>query len=133
MPNVQWMPYSFVQLYFFECDVCAQLYMDQFKRFFIIFICFWKWFSLLFVFIFSAYFVFHSLNMLCVEKLVSEFFATQLVTRQSQNPNHEFIQKLWRLIHDSLTTRSRLTRDLWKFSRLNMATRPIAKCPESAF
>ena len=44
MPNVQWMPYSFVQLYFFECDVCAQLYMDESKKIFDHFICFWKWF-----------------------------------------------------------------------------------------
>ena len=32
---------------------------------------------------FSAYFFFHYLNMLCVEKQVSEFFATHLVTRKN--------------------------------------------------
>ena len=30
-----------------------------------------------FVFMFSAYFVFHCLNMFCVEKQVSEFLATR--------------------------------------------------------
>ena len=64
--------------------VCAQLYMNQSKKFFDHFICFWKWFLLLFVFMFNAYFVFHCLNMFCVEKQVLEFFATQLVTRQSR-------------------------------------------------
>ena len=59
---------------------------------------------------FSAYFVFHSLNMLCVEKQVSEFFATQLATRQSWNPSRKFIQKLWRLTRDSLMTHSRLSK-----------------------
>ena len=43
---------------------------------------------------FSVYFVFHCLNILCIEKQVSEFFAAQLATRQSQNPSREFIQKL---------------------------------------
>ena len=53
---------------------------------------------------FSVYFVFHCLNMFCIEKQVSEFFAAQLATRQSRNPSREFIQKL-------LATHSRLTRD----------------------
>ena len=48
---------------------------------------------------FSAYFVFQYLNMFCVEIQVLELFATQLATHQSQNPNREFIQKLWRLTH----------------------------------
>ena len=71
---------------------------------------------------FSAYFVFHYLNMFYVEKQVSEFFATQLATRQSQNLSRKFIQKLWQL-----TCESR------KFSRLNIATCPVAKRPEIAF
>ena len=54
---------------------------------------------------FSAYFVFHCLNMFCVEKQVSEFFATQLATRQSWNPSREFIQNL-------LATHSWLTKIL---------------------
>ena len=58
--------------------VCAfaQLYMDQTKMIFDHFICIWKWFLLLFVFMFSAYFVFHCLSMFCFEKQVSEFSAT---------------------------------------------------------
>ena len=54
--------------------------MIQSKKIFNHFICFWKWFLSLFVFMFSAYFVFHCLNMFCVEKQVSKFFATHLAT-----------------------------------------------------
>ena len=58
---------------------------------------------------FSVYFVFHCLNMFCIEKQVSEFFAAQLATRQSRNPSRELIQKLLathsRLARDSLATR----------------------------
>ena len=52
---------------------------------------------------FSAYFVFHCLNMFCVEKQVSEFFATQLATRQSRNPQS-------RVHLEALATHSQLTR-----------------------
>ena len=98
--------------------MCAQLYMDQSEKIFDHFICFWKWFLSLFVFMFSTYFVFHCLNMFYVEKKVSKFFTT----RQSRNPSREFIQKLWRL-----------TRNSRKFSRLNLATHPIAKRPKITF
>ena len=58
---------------------------------------------------FSVYFVFQCLNMFCIEKQVSEFFAAQLATRQSRNPSLELIQKLLathsRLARDSLATR----------------------------
>ena len=58
---------------------------------------------------FSVYFVFHCLNMFCIEKQVSEFFVAQLTTHQSRNPSREFIQKLLathlRLARDSLATR----------------------------
>ena len=99
--------------------VCAQLYMDQSKRIFDHFICFWKWFLSLFVFMFSFYFIFHCLNLFYVEKQVLEFFTTQLATRQLRNPIREFIQKIWRL-----------TRNSWKFLRLNLATRPVTKRPK---
>ena len=56
--------------------MCAQSYTDLSKKIFDLFICFWKWFLSLFVFMFSAYFVFHCLNMFYFEKQVSEFFAT---------------------------------------------------------
>ena len=90
--------------------VHAQLYMVQSKNIFNHFICFLKWFLSLFVFIFSTYFVFHCLNMFCVEKQVSEFFTTQLVTPQSRNPSHEFIQKFWWLTRGLLVTHSRLAK-----------------------
>ena len=109
--------------------VCAQLHMDQSEKIFDHFICFWKWFLSLFVFMFSVYFVFHCLNMFCIEKQVSEFFATQLATRQSRNPSREFIQKLLathsRLAGDSLAACWRLTRDSQKFSWLKLATRGL--------
>ena len=60
MPNVQWKSYSFVWLYLIKCVVCVLNYMfDQTKNIFDHFICIWKWFLSLFVFIFNAYFVFH--------------------------------------------------------------------------
>ena len=83
--------------------VCAQSYMVQSKKIFDHFICFWKWFLSLFVFMFSDCFVFHCLNTFCIEKQVSEFFAAQLATRQSRNPSRELIQKL-------LATHSRLAK-----------------------
>ena len=67
---------------------------------------------------FSVYFVFHCLKIFCIEKQVSEFFAAQLATLQSQNPSREFIQKL-------LAAHSRLTRDSRKFSRLKLAARGL--------
>ena len=114
-------------IHFFNCTclnvmcVCSTIYGSIQKDFWT-FICFWKWFLSLFVFMFSAYFVFHYLNMFCVEKQVSKFFVTQLVTRKSRNLSRKFIQKFWWL-----------TRDLRKFLRLNLATCPVTKCPEIAF
>ena len=60
--------------------------MNQYKKIFDHFICIWMWFLSLFVFMFSAYMVFHCLNMFCVVKQVSKFFAAHLrLTRQSRN------------------------------------------------
>ena len=71
------------------------------KRFLIILYVFGSDFLSLFVFMFSAYFVFHCLNMFCVEKQVSEsftthsrlvkIFATHLTTRENfhDSLNHE--------------------------------------------
>ena len=71
------MSYSFVWLYLFKCDVCVLSYIwINPKSFFDHFICIWKWFLSLFVFMFCAYFVFHCLSMFCVEKQVLEFLAT---------------------------------------------------------
>ena len=45
---------------------------------------------------FSAYFVFHCLNMFCVEKQISKFFAIQLATRQSRNAQNQLFKELFR-------------------------------------
>ena len=90
------MSYSFVRLYLSKCNVCVLNHIwINLKRFLIIFICFWKWFLSLFVFMFSAYFVFHCLNMFCFEKQVSEFLATHfgysfwwLASRESKPQVH---------------------------------------------
>ena len=43
--NVQWMSISFVWLYMFKCDVCVLNHMwIKPKNFFVLFVCFWKWF-----------------------------------------------------------------------------------------
>ena len=56
--------------------VYSIIYINLSKKIFDHFICFWKWFLSLFVFMFSAYFVFHCLYMFCFEKQVSKFLAT---------------------------------------------------------
>ena len=70
------MPYSFVWLYLSKCDVCVlnHIWINS-KRFLIILYVFGSDFYH-FVFMFSAYFVFHYLNMFCVLKQVSNFLAT---------------------------------------------------------
>ena len=124
-------------IHLFDCTclnvmcVCAQLYMDQIKKIFDHFICIWKWFLSLFVFMFSAYFIFHCLNMFCVEKQVSLLVLATLASTsfgysfwqltQSWNASREFIQKLLQF-----------TRDSWKFLRLNRDSL-VVKCPETAF
>ena len=94
--------------------VCAQSYMVQSKKIFDHFICFWKWFLSLFVFMFSVYIVFHCFTMFCIEKQVSVFFAAQLVTCQSRAHLEAF--------GDSLAACSRLTRDS-RLARDSLATR----------
>ena len=96
--------------------VCSTIY-GLIQKFFLSFYMYLEVILSLFVFMFSAYFVFHCLNMFYVEKQVSEFFVTyswlmkifmtHLATRQSRTACREFIQKLLRI-----------TRDLRKFSRL---------------
>ena len=114
--------------------VCAQLYMDQFKKIFDHFICFWKWFFSLFVYMFSTYFVFHCLNMFCVEKQVLKFFVTHLATRQSWNPSREHIQKLLQFtrenLHDSL--RDLTSRETPRNSFLKSFTRETCFKPLSS-
>ena len=92
--------------------VCAQLYMDQSKKIFDHFICIWKWFLSLFVFMFSVYIVFHYLNMFCVEKHFSRL--------SSRLASHE-------------TPVASSSRSFPDSSRDSLVTRPVAKCPETAF
>ena len=102
--------------------MCAQLYMDQSKKIFDHFICIWKWFLSLFAFMLSAYFVFHFLNMFCVEKLVSEFFTTHLTTHQSLNPSRE--------VHpEALATHSRLM----KIFATELYDSPSCETPKKSF
>ena len=93
-------------IHLFDCTclnvicVCLTIYRSI-QKVFDHFIYSWKWFLSLFVFMFSAYFVFHCLNMFCVEKQVSEsftthsrlvkIFATHLTTRENfhDSLNHE--------------------------------------------
>ena len=84
------------------------------------FICIWRLFLSLFVFMFSTYFFFHCLNMFCVEKQVSELLATQLVNRHSRNPQ---IASSSKSVGDSLATHS----------QLNLATCLVTKHLKSAF
>ena len=93
---------------------------------------------------FSAYFVFHCLNMFCVEKQVSEFFvthlatclwlvrlmkifATHLATRQSCNASGEFIQKLSQLISRLAPRNSFLKSFSWEtcFKPLSSSLKPL--------
>ena len=78
---------------------------------------------------FSAYFVFHCLNMFCVQRQVSKFFATQLATRQSRNPSCEFIQKFWQLTHNLLATHSRLA----KIFAIEPCDSPSREMPRNSF
>ena len=111
--------------------VCAQSYMVQSKKIFDHFICFWKWFLSPFVFMFSVYFVFHCLNMFCIEKHVSEFFAAQLATRQSRNPSRELIQKLL-ATHSRLACGSLATRESFRDWNSRLARDSLATCSRLA-
>ena len=84
---------------------------------------------------FSVYFVFHCLNMFCIEKTGVRVFRG--------SAGDSLVAKLQSRVHpeafgDSLAACSRLTRNSQKFSQLNLAThpvtkRPVAKRPEIAF
>ena len=67
---------------------------------------------------FSAYFVFHCLNMFCFEKLVIEFLATCVSCQQATSFGYSF----WRLASCEFTQKGDLARDS-----------SVAKRPESAF
>ena len=91
----------------------------------------------LFVFMFSAYFIFHYLNMFCVEKQVFKFFAAHLVTRATHLVT--LLRLTCDLFRDSLVVQRKshnsLTTHSWlaKIFVTHFATYSIAKCPETAF
>ena len=96
MSNVQWMLYSLVRLYLFKCDVCVLNYIwIKPKRFLIILSVFgsdfyhslWSCSVLTFVFIF--------LSMFCIEKQVSEFFATRLWLANREIGKMNFFLIFW--------------------------------------
>ena len=110
--------------------VCAQSYMVQSKKIFDHFICFWKWFLSLFVFMFSVYFVFHCLLCFSLFKHVLYWKTGVRVFRGSTGNSP--VAKPQSQAHpeafgDSLAACSRLTRDSRKFSRLKLATRGLLK------
>ena len=127
MPNVQWMPYSFVRLYLFKCDVCVLNYIwIKLKRFLIILSVFESDFLSFFVFMFCAYFVFYCFkHVLCWKigvRVFHDSLMTHLVTCQSQNSQ---VASSSRSFHNSLATSENfrdLSRDL-----------PVMKSPETTF
>ena len=102
--------------------------MDQSKKIFYYFICFWKWFLSLFVFMFSAYFVSHCLSTFCVKKQVSEFLATHYGDLQVARPSHEY----WLLILATYKPRGPVTR-LHRMSWWLTRDLSVAKRLELAF
>ena len=85
------MSHSFVRLYLIKCVVCVLNYMfDQTKKIFDNFICIWNWFLSPFMFMFSAYFVFHCFkHVLCWKKKRCQSFSRQL-TYESRNWKNAF-------------------------------------------
>ena len=79
---------------------------------------------------FSIYFVFNCLNMLCIEKTGVRFFRGSASDSPVAKPQLRVHPEAF---GDSLAAYSRLTHDSRKFSRLNLVTRPVAKRPEIAF
>ena len=102
--------------------VCSTIY-GSIQKDFDHFICFWKWFLSLFVFIFSAYFVFHYFKHVLCWKTSVKFFCDSLTTRQSGNWKSAFFfffLLFLQLTHDSWNSQvvcsSRSFRDSRKFS-----------------
>ena len=102
--------------------VCAQSYMVQSKKIFDHFICFWKWFLSLFVFMFNVYFVSNCLNMFCIEKTGVRVFRGS--AGDSPVVKHQ-LRVHPEVFGYSLASFSRPTRDSRKFSRLNLTTRSL--------
>ena len=124
MPNVQWMSYSFVWLYLIKCVVCVLDYMfDQTKKIFDHFIWIWKWFLSLFVFMFSAYFVFHCFKHVVLKNRYQNF---SRLTCDSWNWKNAFSSHFWfsgREVCFSLASEhSSHEKDLENFMKIVFAT-----------
>ena len=94
------MPWSFVRLYLFKCDVCVLIFIWlKPKRFLIILyvfgsdfyhsLCSWHMLTLFLLFLFFLF-----KHVLCWKKQVSEFLATRFGDLQATRPSHEF----WQLV-----------------------------------
>ena len=130
------MTYSFVRLYLFKCDVCVLNYIQiKSKRFLIILYVFGSDFLSLFIFMFSAYLIFHCLNMFCVEKQVSKFFATHSqVTKLEKCIFPTFLCSLAeRFTTHSLKSRKRLSKFHEKKFRDSSCDSPNRETPRNSF
>ena len=136
------MSHSFVRLYLIKCVVCVLNYMfDQTKKIFDNFICIWKWFLSPFMFMFSAYFVFHCFkHVLCwKKKKVSEFFHDSLASHETGKMH--FLHIFWffgREVCDSLMSEhSSRQKDFKNFMKIvfvtHLTTRLVMKRLETAF
>ena len=134
------MSHSFVRLYLIKCVVCVLNYMfDQTKKIFDHFICIWKWFLSLFVFMFSAYFVFHCFKHVLCWKTGIRIFRDSLATREIGKMH--FLRIFWfsgREVCDSLASEhSSRQKDYKNFMKIvfmtHLTTRLVMKCLETAF
>ena len=77
---------------------------------------------------FSAYFIFHCLDMFCFEKQVSEFLATHFGYLRELPTSCQF----WLLILATCKLRVQAASSHKRVSRLTRDS-PVVKCSESAF
>ena len=132
--------YSFVWLYLIKCVVCVLNYMfDQTKKIFDHFICIWKWFLSLFVFMFSAYFVFHCFKHVFCWKTGVRVFHDSLASCETRKKH--FLRIFWfssKEVCDSLASEhSSHKKNYENFMKIvfrtHHATCPVAKHPKTAF
>ena len=108
--------------------LCTHLYMDQTKNIFDHFICIWKLFLSLFVFMFCAYFVFHCFKHVLCWKIGVKVFRDPLVTCKNfrdSSRNSPVAQCKSRVNPETFVTHSQLTKIF--------ATHPVVKRPEIDF
>ena len=140
MPNVQWMPYLFVRLFLFKCDVCVLNYIwIKLKWFLIILYVFGSDF---YHHLFCAYFVFHCFKHVLCWKTCVRVFCDSLATCENlrDSSRDSLVAKLEKCIFcDSLATCKNLgDSTITKFASREFiqkifATRPVAKHPKIAF